>query len=806
MRPNILTLLLTIFTVTIATAQLYDNRSRYLRTPKDVNRYERNLNTFQKPTRRTYYGSSQSYFRRKYSNYKTKSYNSYNSRVYSHTKPSYGSREFYNRFRSPKVFEKYIDNERHILGSPETPNKPSINFKCFCFVPIDINSILDFYTSNNGSINADRDAAIKNQEEEYSKEMSNRGFHKNYGESFKDQQKRFFKAYVQNFDSGYEGGKRTTYNEHKKRFLNDIKSTAERFDTRFEYQIATSEVFSFLTRYKSNPRNTSSVKKYVGDLKVGQQYIHSIPPNNYGNYNLVKSLLQKGDIGSVEHLHVRNLYNYLRKPSTNLYDYLTDRYIKQYDNEYNLYKRFAFQSAYLIDHIQGHQLTNHDINRINDTFDFSGYMQFVTYDHTAIMNFYRNNPIANSGYSMSFEKAKAIMAFNGFPSLVKRTIEIDGNIKNSVMNYLSNAVPMNYELNTIRDAINSRYNDAFRWSELPYFKTRSFQKRESPETIMSIYLEKTDLYHFSLNQYGLNGSLILDLGATRYAYKMHEGIGDVLKKMYNNPIYAGKEGATIRHFLKEKGLNVPSSLSNYELGKLFDFGGGNSNTLTIEFSDYAKKFIINFHHGDGVYGSSLFTDLLKLAALHDILKGKPVDFSKVNKPCLGDPIFSLEIAPQKNSGIAGGMFGCTRNGNNCPGKTSKKYHNGMDFKARYGDPIHAMYDGTAESLTQYDLDTGSVIGAGHYVEITSIINGKTVKTLYFHLKEKGRRTGQVKAGDIIGYLGRSGNLEEAIKKGLTESHLHIKVKENNIEVDPNDYLSNPIDPNTGKRNQKVKCN
>ena len=66
---------------------------------------------------------------------------------------------------------------------------------------------------------------------------------------------------------------------------------------------------------------------------------------------------------------------------------------------------------------------------------------------------------------------------------VKKTIEIDGSIKNSVMNYLGNALPMHYELNTIRDAINSRYNDAFKWSELPYFRTRSFQKRESPETI-----------------------------------------------------------------------------------------------------------------------------------------------------------------------------------------------------------------------------------------------------------------------------------------------------------------------------------
>jgi murein DD-endopeptidase MepM/ murein hydrolase activator NlpD len=166
----------------------------------------------------------------------------------------------------------------------------------------------------------------------------------------------------------------------------------------------------------------------------------------------------------------------------------------------------------------------------------------------------------------------------------------------------------------------------------------------------------------------------------------------------------------------------------------------------------------------------------------------PVD---LNKPLAGNPVKNPEIAPQKVSGIKGGMYGWTRS-------NGTKFHNGVDLKNPHGAPIYAMYDGTAKLVTQYDK-TGKIIeGAGHYVEVTSTIKGKTVKVLYFHMQKGKRFSGKVKAGTIIGYQGDSGNLKAAIEKGTCESHLHIKVKENGKEVDPIPYLRTKFDPKTGK--------
>ena len=627
-------LFLAIFITSTVTAQLYDNRSRYLKTPYDVDRYERNLNTFQKPTRRAYTRSTQSYnSRRSYSSYRnpqyyrTNSYNNYRSRVSRYTIPSYDSRGFYERFREPNAYKRYNGYANYYSGRTEF-DRPKINFQCFCFVPIDINSILNFYTSIDGEIKANRQRIINGQEEEYSKELSNRGFPKNYGETFKDQQKRFFKAYVQKFNSGYEGGKRTSYNEHKERLVGELKNTAERFDAIFEGQIATTVVFDFLKRYKSNPRNTASPKKYVGDLKIGQRYVHDIPSSNYDYFNLVKSLLRAGNRSAVEQLSMRNLYYNLQNLN-NLNDYLTDRYIRQYDNEYNLYKRFAFQSTYLIDYLRGHQLTDHNINRINDKYDFSGYLNFIPYNRTAIINFYKGKLSANSGYSMSFEKAKAVMAiYNSFPKNISDYILNNAYLKSSVINYLENATPTYEELITIEEVIDSRINNKpFKWpNQLEYLKEWDYQQPSSPETIMKIHLKASLPQWWRLLDYGVEKSFDIDFGMMTYEFYMHNGIGNVLRNIYRNPSSWSVEGGTIRHFLNTKGFRVPHSLSNRDLGKLFDFGGGNSNTLTIQFSDYAKKFITNFHHGDGKYGTSLFTDPFKLQALKEILDGNTVDF------------------------------------------------------------------------------------------------------------------------------------------------------------------------------------
>ena len=95
-------------------------------------------------------------------------------------------------------------------------------------------------------------------------------------------------------------------------------------------------------------------------------------------------------------------------------------------------------------------------------------------------------------------------------------------------------------------------------------------------------------------------------------------------------------------------------------------------------------------------------------------------------------------------------------------------------------------------------DEGKLDGAGYYVAIESNVSGQTVRMVYFHLQKDNRNTGQVKAGEIIGYQGDSGNLKGAIKKGYTESHVHIKAQENGTTANPLDHLATKINPNTGQ--------
>lgn len=182
----------------------------------------------------------------------------------------------------------------------------------------------------------------------------------------------------------------------------------------------------------------------------------------------------------------------------------------------------------------------------------------------------------------------------------------------------------------------------------------------------------------------------------------------------------------------------------------------------------------------------------------------------LNKPCKGDPVPNPEIAPQKGaSGVKGGMYGCNRfnKEKTCGGVKGRFKHSGVDIRTSYGDPIFATHDGTARLITQYNKKGTKVIGAGHYVEITSTINNKTVKILYFHLQKDSRKSGVIKAGDIIGYQGDSGNLKNGITQGYAESHVHIKVKENGVAVNPNDYLGTKFDPNTREVSQNpTNCN
>ena len=173
----------------------------------------------------------------------------------------------------------------------------------------------------------------------------------------------------------------------------------------------------------------------------------------------------------------------------------------------------------------------------------------------------------------------------------------------------------------------------------------------------------------------------------------------------------------------------------------------------------------------------------------------------MKKPCKGNPVPNPEIAPQTNSGIQGGLHDtCARKNDyySCRDIRGRKRHNGVDIKNPQGAPIFAIYDGIATKHTQRDRETNEITGAGYYIAIKSQINSKTVRLVFFHLQENNRVTGDVKAGDIIGYQGDSGNLKSGIAKKYAESHVHVKAQENGADVDPLNHFKTKIDPSTGK--------
>jgi hypothetical protein len=170
----------------------------------------------------------------------------------------------------------------------------------------------------------------------------------------------------------------------------------------------------------------------------------------------------------------------------------------------------------------------------------------------------------------------------------------------------------------------------------------------------------------------------------------------------------------------------------------------------------------------------------------------------VIKPCAGDPVANPEIAPQYgSSGIKGALHGCTRFGSGCSGLPGgrTKSHIGIDIKAKKNSPIFALFDDIIHiNYTQNNK-------AGHVTRIRSELpNGKIIIYQYFHLKENSRLLvgSEVKAGDIIAYLGDSGNLKKAIFDGDVDSHVHIKMNLYDGSGNSNDYSTNfknnPVNP------------
>lgn len=102
-------------------------------------------------------------------------------------------------------------------------------------------------------------------------------------------------------------------------------------------------------------------------------------------------------------------------------------------------------------------------------------------------------------------------------------------------------------------------------------------------------------------------------------------------------------------------------------------------------------------------------------------------------------------------------------------------HNGLDWPCSEGTPILASHDGEAAYYEEKDINN-NFIGYGKYVSIRDRQN--SFKTEYCHLS-KVVKTGQVKAGEVIGLSGNTGN--------SSGPHLHFTLK-NPTAIDPLPYF------------------
>ncbi|MDX5327146.1 MAG: M23 family metallopeptidase [Bacteroidota bacterium] len=109
----------------------------------------------------------------------------------------------------------------------------------------------------------------------------------------------------------------------------------------------------------------------------------------------------------------------------------------------------------------------------------------------------------------------------------------------------------------------------------------------------------------------------------------------------------------------------------------------------------------------------------------------------------------------------------------------RKLHAGIDFSAPRGTPIFATGDGVISN----DREVGGT-GYGKWVVID---HGYGYQTLYAHMSDVLVRRGQkVKRGDVIGYVGNTGQ--------STAPHLHYEVVKNGRKINPINFFYNDLSP------------
>lgn len=102
-------------------------------------------------------------------------------------------------------------------------------------------------------------------------------------------------------------------------------------------------------------------------------------------------------------------------------------------------------------------------------------------------------------------------------------------------------------------------------------------------------------------------------------------------------------------------------------------------------------------------------------------------------------------------------------------------HNGIDITAKKDSPVRAVKKGTVIK-NEFDYEDGYTVEIEHDDGAVSVY--KNLST------DKMVKVGQVvNAGETIGTIG-----DTAVSESTLPSHIHFEVKEDNVEIDPQNYL------------------
>ncbi len=119
-----------------------------------------------------------------------------------------------------------------------------------------------------------------------------------------------------------------------------------------------------------------------------------------------------------------------------------------------------------------------------------------------------------------------------------------------------------------------------------------------------------------------------------------------------------------------------------------------------------------------------------------------------------------------------GTFGCVRGG-------GWQMHEGLDIRAtqrdKRGEPLDPIL-ATAHGTVVYFNARPSLSNYGNYIILRHFVDGLEIYSVYGHLREirEGLKIGQlVKAGEIIGLMGRTSNTQERISK--ERAHVHFEL-------------------------------